>query len=167
MNHKTKTTLRLVLMVAVMSWALASTASEERWGLFWLNLGAILFALFVGLVSPLFTSKTRKAILKNMTRDERADLARIGEQAGKRLGLRVMPFAFLIAFFSMLFGVTSLFYTIPLSICLLFILCLPVWRSTREQTNAMLLATAFAQANGIESLKGTANHEKVSRVSTP
>lgn len=145
-------------MVAVMSWTLASTASERRWGLFWLNLGAILFALFVALVLPLFTSKTRKTILKNMTRDEREDLARIGEQAGKRLGLRVIPFAFLIAFFNMSFGVTSLFYAIPPSICLLLILCLPVWRTTREQTNAMLLATAFAQANKIKSLKGTSNN---------
>jgi 1,4-dihydroxy-2-naphthoate octaprenyltransferase len=160
MNDKKKTTLRWVFIAAVMCWALTSSARAGQWERFLLNLGAIFFAMLVGLLVNLFTGKTRKRIVKNMTSDERTHLARIGEQAGKRLGIRVIPFAFLSTFLSMLFGMPSLIYTVPPSIILLAVLCRPVWRETREQTNAMLLATAFAQENGIKTLRGTANQQR-------
>jgi len=147
-------------MFAVMSWVLASTARAGRWGAFGLNLGAILFALLAGLLSNLLTSKTRKLIIKNMTRDERTGLARIGEQAGRSLGLRVAPFALLLPIFSMSFGMASLMYTVPPSVMLLVFLCLPVWRATRKQTNATLLATAFARENGIKTLNGKGSQSR-------
>ena len=160
MNDKKKTTLRWVFIAAVMCWVLASSACAGHWERFWLNLLAILFALLVGLLAHLFSGKTRRIILKNMTRDERGRLSHIGEQAGKRLGLRVAPFALLIPILGMLFGMSSLIYTVPPSIILLAVLCLPVWRETREQTNAVLLATAFAQKNGINTLRGAANQQR-------
>lgn len=160
MNDKVKTVLKWIFIVAVMCWALTSRICAGQWKGFWLNLIAIIFALLMGLLAHLFTGKTRKLIVKNMTSDERTHLARIGAQAGKRLGLRVAPFALLIPFLGMLFGMSSLIYTVPPSIILLAVICLPVWRETRERTNAMLLATAFAQNKGIKDLRNTANKRR-------
>ena len=153
MNQRTKYILQCVFVAAMLTWTLFSEARDEKWGMFWWTAGALVMAALIGTLGPLFRSRTRKLILKNMTAHEKVQFSRIGQETGNRIGIRVAPIAFLIGFLFMLFGDSSLLYTLPLSAIVLFVLCLPIWQTTRRQTNDALLSTTFAQANGITTLK--------------
>jgi len=151
-KQRTKYILQGVFIATMLCWVLVSTARAGQWKLFWLNIGAFAFAALVGTLGTLFRSKNRKLILKNMTKEEKASLSLIGQQTGKRLGIRVMPIAFSVPFLGMLFGVSSLIYTLPPAVIVLFILCRPVWKTSRKMINDHLLSTQFAKDNGIDTL---------------
>jgi hypothetical protein len=152
MNDKSKQRPPWVFIAAMFCFGLVSAALTKHWWLFWGIIGAHAFAVLVGTLGSVLTSRTRRTILKNLTPDEKAALSSIGQQTGKRLGMRVAPIAFMVPCIGMLFGFKSLIYTLPPAIILLVILCVPVWRTVRKQTSDKLLSTVFARANGIETL---------------
>ena len=139
-------------MACVLCWILVSAAESGDWRSFWGILGCVLFAGLVNLLKHVFGKKPRKMVYKNLTHAEKEEATGIAEQLGLKLGIRIAPLVFLIVFLKMTCDRAVLFYAIPVSVILLIVLCIPIWKKNKEQADALYLSSTYAQDNGITTI---------------
>ena len=155
--NKIKQNWHWAFAVISAGWAIYYAVSSENRGLFWLMVANIFFVLLIGTLSTLLESPIRKKIRKNMTAEEKRSFSAIGKNAGTALGIRVAPIAFIAGITIMVFGLEALLYLIPVAVLLLIVLCMPVWRNVRKESDHALLSSGYAITNGITTLKRHAN----------
>ena len=136
MKQKYKHLASAIFTIVAISWSLISSAINGEWGTLWVFAGLALVIVLIGIQQYFSAGKDHRRVCKNMTAEEKEKMQHISEKIGKKIAIRVALTAVLLAISYGFIGSWTLIYTIPVAVIFLIVLCIPVWKKNKEQTDA-------------------------------